>query len=327
MKSIMHNMMMQSTKSAELMAQLRIIHFDMENQLQLLRAKIQHHEEAWRAERSNGAAARTDVQLANKRTMTSPLPLIIPDQQVLQATAYVVPLVATQINDEVQDDDKSLKPPPGSASTSASAGAAATGPRRVNAWMNFCQHIRQDSKHIILSGKVPFTKKGKYMSAVWATMSKDDQLAYRSEDSASWPSLPAPCADILEKVLKDEDGTSEDKASEKKSKRRKISDETSSDDDMLANDDDFKIADWTLGSLCKHFKQAWGEVFVEKELNAKSLWYIGQLLTCRDVLDRYDTTKTDVMKIMLRKAPKTMLGINELIKDTCNDQMGISHSH
>lgn len=88
MQSIMRTMMMQSTKTAELMAQLRMTHLEVENQLQLLSAKIQQHEEALRAERSNGAAARTvkTVEKHGVATMTETLAEVYP---VLQAVAVV----------------------------------------------------------------------------------------------------------------------------------------------------------------------------------------------------------------------------------------------
>ena len=218
MKSIMHTMMMQSTKTAELMAQLRLIHLEVENQLQLLRAKIQQHEKALHAERSNGAAARTDVQLANKRTMTSPLPdvdqvkVVQVDQdtatsplpalypvqvpvQVLQATAYAV--------DEVRDNDNSLNPPKKEVN---------------NAWLNFCRHMNNDSTHKEFSAALTLGKKSKYTSAVWNTLTEEEKMPYKIKDPARWPPLPAPCADNLAKALV-EDGTPAEKAPETQHKR------------------------------------------------------------------------------------------------------------
>ncbi len=100
MKLIMHTMMMQSTKTAELMAQLRMTHLEVENQLQLLRAKIQHHEEAWRAERSNGAAART-VATLDKATLTNRLP----EMTVLKAVAVI-----DEVHDKHKPDEKNRTP-------------------------------------------------------------------------------------------------------------------------------------------------------------------------------------------------------------------------
>jgi hypothetical protein len=297
-KSIVHDMMTQLTEATKLSAEQRMKLLEMETQLQLLREKLECLEEASSA-RSNGAAAPKVVQV-HQHTATSPLPDVYPVQvvqvyqhtetsplpdvypkQVLQAAAYVVPLVATQNNDEVRDDDNSLNPPKKEIN---------------NAWLNFCKQLRNDSTHTKFSATLPFAKKSKYAAAVWATMTKEERMAYKIKDTARWPPLPAPCADNLAKAL--EDGTPAEKAPENQHKRRQIIDDTSSDEDMLGknDDDDFKIADWTLRSLCKHFQQAWGEVFVEEDLNAESLWYIGQLFTCRDVFDGYNTTKTDIMK-------------------------------
>jgi hypothetical protein len=247
-KSVVLEMMTQLAQATNLSHQQRIMLLQMETQLHILRErveKLEAHGGASRA-RSNGAAApkvgevhqRTatsplpdedpvKVVQVDQHTATSPLPDLYPVQvpvQVLQATAYAVPLDAAQNNDEVPKKEKN------------------------NTWINFCENLRNDVRHRTLCDKLPLSKKSKYASAVWKTMTKEERQAYKIKDPARWPPLPAPCADNIAKAL--EDGTPAEKAPEKqhkkpaekapenKHKRRRIVDDTSSDEDMLGKNDD-----------------------------------------------------------------------------------------
>ena len=315
------NMMTKLTEATQLSSdQLKML-LNMQTQLHNLREQLEAHEEASRA-RSNGAAVPKVLQ-KNKRTGTSPLPELDSAVPVFQATAYVVP-------DEVQDDDKSLKPPPGSASAGASAGATQNNDEvrddakkeKNNAWRNFCAKLNKDPTHKEFSATLSsLGKKSKYASAVWNTMKKEEREAYKIKDPAHWPPLPAPCADNLAKALV-EDGTPDKRRQTiddtKKASAGKEQIDTDSDEEHQAIGQKILLPvdfDWTEDAMFYEMAKKW-KFFKEELLDARSLWYLNKLTTCtRTCLGQWATTKDEAFAGMLQKQLKTMDGLNALIKD------------
>jgi hypothetical protein len=166
------------------------------------------------------------------------------------------------------------------------------------------------------------------MGAVWNTMTKEEQAAYKSEDRSLWPSLPAPCAYILAKVL--EDGTPAEKAPEQQHKMRQTIDDTKeastgklkidtdSDEENQAIGQKILLPvdfDWTMDAMFYEMAQVW-PFFKEELLDARSLWYLNQLTTCtRTFVDQWATSKDEAFADMLQKQLSTMAGLNDLIKD------------
>jgi len=397
MSSIAHNLMLQLvTATAQADEQRRSL-LQMETQLLLLREQIQEASSV-----GSSAAPRKVVQVNKetmtdslkkdqKRTMTDPLPELNP-VPVLNAVAYVISQEDELHTKTCTPVDVTTDDVP---SAGASAEASASKPKKSNAWLNFCTFIRKDSAHMEQIKKLSLSQKSKYMSAVWQTLPKDSQLAFKADDPMGWHALPAVDLDILANILKDErpldEQTFPNTLSGKKRPHAGAADVVQGErpttksrfivfQEKLFHDDEFKQYknelqrlkvgtpergalisklynaylngslstaaaasagneasagkekmdtdsdeeneehqlhegfDWTRDAIFHELGLVY-PFFKEDLLDAKSLWYVDQLTTCRpDFLGQWATNKQASFKYMLKTRLITMDGLNEHIQ-------------
>jgi hypothetical protein len=328
MKSIVHDMMTQLTEATKLSAEQHMKLLQMETKLQLLREKLECHEEASSA-RSNGAAARKVVQV-DQGSCTDPLPDVY-SVPVLQAVAVVEELHEEhKKHDEEQTNqtkkrglgdvqtDKQKKPKtevgkqtqqnpkPTTSSTTQDPK-----PKPLTGFFLFQNTVMKNPAYEkeakVLSG-CEFSQRSKYVKSLYDALSADDRAAYKK---GSVPTIKAPA---LANVPAPAGAPPSAKAVGLEAKaivgKEAKAIETDSDDDYVES--------WEFGELIKEFKFKF-KCFDAKELTPYSVWIIEQLEVAWEF---YSSSKDTIFRRMCnQKGIWNMTKFNDLLKNTFEEHL------
>jgi hypothetical protein len=298
MDSIIHNMMTQLTRATMLSAEQRMIQLQMENQLRLLREKLQRHEEA------SSAAARTVVQL-DKETSTEPLPEVNA-VKVLKAVEVIneehanqqnVPVyhsgasvpkkrnkAAEEMNGDGEQQTEKKKPKIGKNKDAEDA----ENPKPLKGWLLFQHTVMHNSayeKEAQVLKSTPFAERSSYLKLIYDALSDEDKDAYKK---GLVPTIKAPAsANAVQKAEK--------------------AIETDSDDDDLES--------WEFDDLITEFQHKF-QCFDQEQLNHYSLWIIAELEHPWANLSDSDSKDRIFRQMCNQKCIWNMTKFNLLLKDT-----------